>query len=265
MTTPDTQKSGAPKILIAEDSRTQAAHLQHILEREGYDVVAARNGEDALSMARVHRPALVVSDIVMPGMDGYELCLRIKSGANTRRTPVILLTSLSEPTDIIRGLECGADNFITKPFDEQFLLSRVDYLLAEQKVRGSGIAEMGIEIVFDGHRHFITSSRMQIMDLLLATYQTAMEKKEQLERANRELTKALETIRKLEGLIPICASCKKIRNDEGFWQQVEEYISDHSSAQFTHSLCPDCVTKLYPDYVPEEETRRRQGGAGNEE
>lgn len=258
MTPTDTQKNGARKILIAEDSRTQAAHLQHILEREGYDVVAARNGDEALSAAMVHRPAIVISDIVMPGMDGYELCLRIKSGANTRRTPVILLTSLSEPTDIIRGLECGADNFITKPFDEQFLLSRIDYLLADQKVRGAAVAEMGIEVVFDGRRHFITSSRMQIMDLLLATYQTAMDKKEQLERANRELTKALETIKQLEGLIPICAHCKKIRNDEGFWQQVEEYFSDHSGAQFTHSLCPECVNELYPDLMSDtEQTTRR--------
>ena len=112
-------------VLIVEDSPTQALQLQRILEQQGYEVRHAANGRLALDTAKERRPALVISDVVMPEMDGYELCRRLKGDASLSDVPVILVTTLSDPGDVIRGLECGADNFILKPYDEHYLVSRV--------------------------------------------------------------------------------------------------------------------------------------------
>ena len=105
-------------ILIVEDSPTQARRLQYILEQQGYQVAHAANGRLALDAARQRKPALVISDVVMPEMDGYEVCRQLKADASLGDVPVILVTTLSDPGDVIRGLECGADNFILKPYDE---------------------------------------------------------------------------------------------------------------------------------------------------
>ena len=188
----------------------------------------------------------------MPEMDGYELCRQIKEDENFKDIPVILLTQLSEPEDIIKGLDCGADNFITKPYDEEFLLSRIQYILANSELRkGSIHTEMGIEIFFAGQKHFISSDRMQILDLLFSMFYNVIQNNRELEQANRELKEALETVKTLEGFIPICANCKKIRDDEGYWHQVETYIQEHSEAEFSHGICPECTKKLYPDFYEE--------------
>src|SRR5450756_2825778 len=94
-------------ILIAEDSRTQADLLGFLLEQHGYRVTIAANGKQALEAAQAQKPTLVISDIVMPEMDGYELCKAIKSDEKLKDIPVILVTTLSDPQDVIRGLECG--------------------------------------------------------------------------------------------------------------------------------------------------------------
>jgi len=224
------------QILIVEDSPTQAAQLQNILESQGYGVSLALSGKEALASVKENRPAIIISDIVMPVMNGYELCLEIKSDERTKDIPVILLTRLADPEDIIKGLACGADNFITKPYDGEFLLARIEYIIVNQKLRTTAVAEMGIEIFFAGQKHFITSDRMQIVDLLLSTYETAVQKNRELEQTNRELKDALDTIRTIRGLIPICAQCKKIRDDKGYWQRVEDYVREHSEAEFTHGI-----------------------------
>src|SRR5882762_9563642 len=100
------------EILIVEDSPTQVQQLQHILEQQGYQVASAANGRLALEAVQRRKPTLVISDVVMPEMDGYELCRRIKSDASLSDIPVILVTTLSDPGDVIRALECRADNFI---------------------------------------------------------------------------------------------------------------------------------------------------------
>ena len=235
-------------ILVVEDSPTQAAQLQRTLAEHGYQASSVSSGQEALSHIREHRVDIVVSDIVMPEMDGYELCTQIKSDEKTKGIPVVLLTQLSDPEDIVKGLACGADNFITKPYDEGFLLTRIEYILINQKLRAQAMAEMGIEIFFAGQKHFVTSDRMQIVDLLLSTYEAAVRKNRELERANRELREAMGTIKALRGLIPICANCKKVRDDQGYWRQVEEYIREHTEAEFSHGLCPECVKTLYPDF-----------------
>src|ERR1700761_5339483 len=120
------------EILIVEDSATQAAQLKYHLESEGYSVRVARNGREALSQALNKAPAMIITDVVMPEMDGYTLCKNIKAQPTLKDVPVILVTSLSGAQDVLGGLECGADNFIRKPYDARYLLSRVDYILANQ-------------------------------------------------------------------------------------------------------------------------------------
>ena len=188
----------AADILVVEDSPTQALQLQHILEQHGYRAAVAHNGLDALACLRQQKPTMVLSDILMPEMDGYQLCQQIKADADLADVPVILLTSLSDPKDVIKGLECGADNFIVKPYDENFLLSRVQYILANQRVRRVERAQMGLEIFFAGQTYFITSDRLQILNLLLSTYETAIQK-------NRQLIQAQDALQQLnthlEGMV----------------------------------------------------------------
>ncbi len=175
------------EILVAEDSPTQAEQLKHLLEARGYTVMLATNGKLALAAARESKPALVISDILMPEMDGYQLCKAIKADENLKNIPVILVTSLSSPQDVIKGLECGADNFIRKPYDEKNLLARLEYLRANRALRQKERGQMGLEIVLGGQRHFITSERQQILDLLISTYDEAIRLDEGLKRSNQSL------------------------------------------------------------------------------
>jgi len=175
------------RILIIEDSLTQALRLQDSLEKHDFESQIANNGKAGLDLLKQKKFTLVISDIIMPEMDGYELCRHIKSDKILRSIPVILLTSLSDPQDVIEALECGADNFVTKPYNEKFLISRIQNILINRQLRLDGMSEMGIEIVFAGKKHFITSSRMQIVDLLFSTYENAIQKNSELEQVNREL------------------------------------------------------------------------------
>ena len=183
-------------ILIVEDSLTQALQLQNILEEHDYRVAVAYNGMEALEHLKEHIPSLVISDIVMPEMDGYELCKHIRSAEKLRDIPVILLTALSDPEDVIKALECGADNFVTKPYKEDFLISRIRTILANQELRKKGMSEMGIEIFFGGKKIFITSQRTQIIDLLLSTYENAIQKNLELKQVNNELILAHKELEK---------------------------------------------------------------------
>jgi diguanylate cyclase (GGDEF)-like protein len=168
------------EILIAEDSATQREKLRHLLEQHGYTVVSAANGRQALEAARRRKPTVIITDIVMPELDGYGLCREIRRDESLKETPVVLLTSLSDAHDVVYGLECGADNFIRKPYQPDYLLQRVDYLLMNLELRRNQKMRMGIEISLGGQRHFITAERQQILDLLISTY-------EQATSINREL------------------------------------------------------------------------------
>jgi DNA-binding response OmpR family regulator len=247
-------QKNSPKVLIVEDSATQALQLQSLLEENGFEVVVANNGAAAICCMDELVPDLVISDIVMPEMDGYELCRKIKADEKLKGIPVLLLTQLTEPEDIVKGLESGADNFVTKPYNPKLLLSRIQYILINYSIRTRPRTEMGIEVFFAGKRHFINSDRIQILDLLFATYENSLRQKRELERVNQELKEAFETIETLRGILPICSHCKKIRNDEGAWTRIEEYIAMHSDVQFSHGICPDCLRKFYPDFMGDDKT-----------
>jgi signal transduction histidine kinase len=178
-------------VLIVEDSPTQLAQLERTLKDQGFDVLVATNGTEAVDILKMEMPTLVISDVVMPKMTGFELCARIKADEKLKALPVILLTSLSDPKDVISGLQCGADSFIVKPYEAAALLTRIHYIQANQELRKQTGSQMGIEIVFAGQKHVIRSERMQMIDLLLSSYEAAVEKnlafgraKEEAERAN---------------------------------------------------------------------------------
>jgi diguanylate cyclase (GGDEF)-like protein len=207
-------------ILIVEDSRTQAAYLCHVLERGHYTPYIARSGAEALDFLASHIPALVISDIDMPGMSGYDLCSRIKTDFHDRELPVILLTSLSDPKDVIKALECGADNFITKPYDEAYLLTRIETVLS----RGQGLtgldAQGGMKVVYAGQPYRIDASRQQMLDLLLSTYETAVQK-------NLELLDQLARVRELSSQLAEAATHDDLTGlyNYGFFiQRLEEEI-----------------------------------------
>ncbi|MHB9061020.1 MAG: response regulator [Desulfobacteria bacterium] len=178
------------EILVVEDSPTQAEKLNHLLQKQGYRTRVAKNGGEALSLLQELRPSLVITDVLMPMMNGYELCAAIKNQERLRDIPVILLTSLSDPKDVLEALKCGANNFITKPYDDSYLLSHIRYILASTETLKSDKLKMGIEISVGGSTHYISSDRQQIFDFLLATYDS-------YDRKNRELLRTTEQLREL--------------------------------------------------------------------
>ncbi len=180
-------QNGEVEILIAEDSPTQREQLEYLLKDNGYEVVAATNGKEALAAARQRQPALIISDVLMPELDGYGLSKAIKSDETLKSIPVILVTTLSDPQDVILGLECGADNFIRKPYEERYLLSRIEYLLMNLELRKNQRMQVGVEINLGGEKHFITAERQQILDLLISTYEQAVHINEELKAREKEL------------------------------------------------------------------------------
>jgi len=180
-----------PEILVVEDSKTQARWLGLLLKQQGYETTVAYDGKEALEMLSGMMPDVVVTDIMMPEMDGFELCRRIKEDDKLGGIPVILLTALSDPSDVLHAIKCGADNFITKPYDPDFLLSRVEQTLKNRALKPSA-AGSGVEkVVFAGEEHEVPARRTHVVPLLLSTYEEAVLK-------NAELKESLDTIRALE-------------------------------------------------------------------
>ena len=131
------------RILVVEDSPTQAQQLRCILEAAGYEVAVAPDGETGFGLFNASAFDLIMSDILMPGLSGYELCRKIKDDPARRSVPVVLLTSLTDPMDIVQGLECGADNFLTKPYQPDYLLGRVKTILGNKARRTGASSRWG--------------------------------------------------------------------------------------------------------------------------
>lgn len=174
-------------ILVVEDSPTQALELQLLLEAAGCQVRVACNGVEALAMVAQKHPTLIISDIVMPEMDGYELCRQLKHAPQTAYIPLILVTRLGDARDVVHGLSAGADNFIVKPYDEKYLLSRIRYFVINLELRTHERMQMGVEIMLEGERHFITADRQQIFDLLISTYEQGIRLNQLLQSKHDEV------------------------------------------------------------------------------
>ncbi len=205
------------EILIVEDSRTQAELLRNLLEARGWPVVVAGDGHQALAAARKRRPTLIISDIDMPEMDGYELCHAVKQDPQLADTPVILLTSLSDPADVLRGLEARAEYYLTKPFDKAFLVARVESVLSEAEAPRSDVVGQPLEVVFDGHRRIVTAERRQILNLLLSTYANAVQRNRELIQTQNELMWANEAL---------SAQTAKLRQSEERYRAIVEQTRD---------------------------------------
>lgn len=174
-------------VLIAEDGAVQAALLRKLLESAGYKVQVARNGLEALALLDQSLPDVVISDIDMPEMDGYQLCRAIKSEPRSQHIPVILLTNLSDPHNVIQGLQAGADNYVTKPFDGPKLLARVESLRLSPSLYKEPKQANPLEVHLAGRKFSIEAGREQILNLLLSTFEGAVWQNQQLRKANDEL------------------------------------------------------------------------------
>ena len=190
-------------ILIVEDNRTQAEYLRHLLKKDGYNVIIATNGLEALIEVEKSRPSLILTDVMMPEMDGYELCTAVKSNPDTSDIPVILVTHLYNPVDVIRGLEAGADNFIIKPFKTDILNSRIKGTLQGESGVDSNTGLPPLNVVFSDRTYVITATRLQIINILLSTYEVAIISnndlqitQEKLLYLNDEMKKTLEELQK---------------------------------------------------------------------
>jgi two-component system, sensor histidine kinase and response regulator len=175
------------RILVVDDSRTQAERLRLLLIREGYQVEKASTGKEALRTVAAGPPDLIVSDVTMPEMDGFEFCRAVKTTPATRRVPLILLTARSSPADIITGLECGADNFIPKPYEDRNLLERIRRVFEQLEHRKRDRLDMEVALTVGGRKITVTADRQQIIELLFATFEEVSRQHDELTRANREL------------------------------------------------------------------------------
>ncbi|MCP4350541.1 MAG: response regulator [Desulfobacterales bacterium] len=207
-----------PHILITDDFPNNIQIVEAILKKEGYQISMAYSGLDALKAVEKSPPDLILMDIVMPEMDGYETCKRLKASEETKDIPLIFLTARTETDHIIKGFELGAVDYVTKPFRSAELLVRVNTHLELKRAK----------------------------DLI-------QEKNKELSEKNEALEQALKEIKTLEGLLPICFNCKRIRVEgsdpmqQDSWVIFELYISKRTDAEFSHGLCPACARELYPE------------------
>jgi diguanylate cyclase (GGDEF)-like protein/PAS domain S-box-containing protein len=216
------------EILIAEDSPTQAEQLRHLLESNGYHVTSAANGRLALAALAKRKPQLVISDVMMPEMDGYTLCRAIKGDKNLENIPVMLVTTLSDVRDVMRGLECGADHFIRKPYDEKYLLSHVDYLLMNRRMRKNQAVQMGMEVYLLGQRHFITVERQQILDMLISIYEEAVRMNHELVAQQEELSRSNQS---LNGLYLLAEGLNHVTSEQDVVEQAVTLALDLPGVQ----------------------------------
>lgn len=205
--------TGGTRVLVVDDEPGIRRLIQTSLKGWGYEVVAASTGEEALAILEgAAAPPLAILDWTMPGMDGLELCRRVRALPRPLKPYLIFVTARARTQDIVTGLTAGADDYIVKPFQREELRARV-----------------------------------RVGERLLELQSTLADRV-------KELEDALARVKLLHGLLPICSYCKKVRDDRNYWQQVESYIEEHSEAQFTHGICPDCREK----YVQPELERLRQ-------
>ena len=190
-----TNPARTTRILVVEDSATQAAALAELLERAGFETVIARRADRALEILGDQQVDLVLSDVLMPGMDGYELTRRIRSVPAWSELPIVLLTSLADPLAIVRGLESGADNYVTKPYDPGGLLTRVRAVLERSSEPRLHPKPFSVEVL--GTPFTICATKEQILDLLVSSYSDLMRTSEAVrdaERSARFMAEATELL-----------------------------------------------------------------------
>jgi signal transduction histidine kinase/AmiR/NasT family two-component response regulator len=191
-------------ILIVEDSRTQAEFLSGMLKRHGHEAVIAKDGKRAFELVRLRKPSLIISDVIMPVMDGYELCTLLKKDPAFCEIPIILLTALSDSRDVARALQAGADNFITKPYQEEYLIGRVKSILSEPKRDRTAENDFkSVAVSHDGEDYHLPANSMKTFDFLLSAYEAAILQHKELLRAQENLRISNENLNNLNQIISI--------------------------------------------------------------
>jgi PAS domain S-box-containing protein len=185
------------EILIVEDSPTQVARIKYFLEKNNYKTEDCKDGNQALLWLSDHKPSLIISDVLMPGMNGFELCEKIKSDNRTKDIPVILLTTLTDTDEVIKGLIAGADSFLTKPYNDGHLLLSIQKILEDTAKGEPREEESDLEIFYQGKKRIIRTGPQKVIKLLLNNYQGAIYQNELLRQTQEELrllNEQLETI-----------------------------------------------------------------------
>lgn len=209
-----------PSILAVDDTETNLQLISRLLKSKGYPVVVARSGIEALNAVQIELPSIILLDIQMPEMNGYEVCEQLKADSTTANIPVIFISASSNTEDKVNAFKAGGVDYMTKPVKSEEVLARVTTHLKLSELQ-----------------HELQQANQALASQL-----------EEQRRLNEELQKALSQVKALSGLLPICSSCKKIRDDDGYWHQVEAYIAAHSEAKFSHGMCKDCIKKFYPEH-----------------
>lgn len=175
-------------VLIVEDSQIQAEMLRRTIAGAGYRVLLADNGADGLALAVAHQPAVVVTDVNMPVMDGCELCRRMGEHPALANIPVILLTSLADTGDVIRGLNAGADCYVTKPYDEKLLLGSIRAQLDAMRPTRCKDKCLSLRVRIGDSEHEVTPrDAQQIVGLLVSTYESAVLQTRELRKTQERL------------------------------------------------------------------------------
>jgi len=339
-----------PKVLVVDDNEIARYARVRILNKSGFETTEAINGADTVEKISSMVPDLILLDVKLPDISGFEIVRKIKEDERFKFTPIILISSFyNDVSDKVEGLNSGADGYLIEPVDSSELLTTISISiklaktqkeLVEKECRFRGILENARDMIYqfmlypEPHFSYVAPSSTKIIgytpeehyadsellfkiihpeDKLILkkvfkelnpsdtpiviryvhkdghtvwtemvispiynsdrkitgfdsisrdiTEQTIFE--EDKEKAILELEKALFEIKTLQGLIPICAGCKKIRNDKDYWENIEIYLKQHLDVQFTHGLCPDCIRKYYPEYVNEIEKQNKHTSGNN--
>lgn len=209
------------RICIAEDSKSQAKVLYEILTGKGYAVVIAENGLEGLYKVNEDMPDLIISDVEMPQMDGYEFCRTVKSDRNFSQIPFVILTLLSDVKDVVKGLEAGADYFITKPYDNDVLISTVESILNTQRNGNGATDPVKVRVEYDGSVHHFDVEPQKVMNFFCSTYENLISQnhnlfltKQELKRLNNHLEeKVREKTRFLEDEISVRVKAENALKD----------------------------------------------------
>jgi len=255
-------------ILIVDDHATNRKLLRAQLEAEGHAVLEASDGVDALQLLERGNVEAVISDILMPNMDGYRLCHEVRRSERFRALPFILYTSTyTSSADRELAATVTADKYLIKPAATADLLSAL-WEATEQSLRRKAVPspEPDTSFVMKQYNSSLVAkleekntdllatveklerAHAQIQEMNEALERRVEERTVELETRNRELNAAMENVKELSGLLPICGYCKNIRDGDRYWHQVESYVASHSKARFTHGVCPECFDKhVKPD------------------
>jgi PleD family two-component response regulator len=204
-------------IVLVDDNADNLRLLSNMLKKGGYEVRPTNSGKMALAAIYAKPPILILLDIMMPGMDGFQVCNDLKANEETQEIPVIFISAMDDLAEKVKAFSIGCVDYITKPFQEDEVMARV-----KTQVK-MALLKKGLEEKNQSLEVEITKRKKLV----------------------KELQAALENIKILKGLLPICANCKKIKDDNGKWEKIDSYIQKHTEAKFTHGLCPDCCEALY--------------------